>query len=1569
MNLPPPLKGVSDLLARSEQAPLTSRDMLNMRPKDCTNDRVRLSQRAGQALYMADTLAANVAVTPHVQVVEPVKALECVTFQQKTVDYAEKVGAHLGTSNVADELTVSDSRWSTATPSALPVPAIKVDRQGNVYAIDGLAGIVKFNSRGEQQWKVALPAADADATVRALDVAAVGFIDGVGDAIYAGVSAGGAQSRAAMWCYKQVNTTTASGSTEVKTERVWEFTPGAFIEMMEVRDGELFTAQNEPDKGQAWVRVYFNINAAAPTLAREWEVPYPVNSLDVKVSDGSVLTAHEPNPQRGLDPRNPQFSPRDLAKEWTIRNLTALDKRLWCDFNAATIGTALDLSDGDPITLWPDDGPGFRSLFQTGAVAFQPTYVENGIGGRPAIRFGGVTATPNLVSQANPSIAAQYDDQQKTLLPAFNGARWAAFIVFRPAEEATIRPLFNQDDSANAGVAGANTLCVNKDSTTAAVTTSTARGKLTYVTECSAAGIGAAVGAGAANSIPTGAEYIYSGSNGAVILTIVYDGGTESTNDEAQHSMLRVNGRPVDRWVSLEATGLGATTVGGFGSSALTTYLQGDIARMIVLRDYPDGGLQGNPVTGAYSTGGSAGDFHYPRAVGAGIGAAVNYEVVAGNRYNDNEIERIEGWLAGEYGMSHILPCGTASNLVFTANATAGADTVTIDGIVYSFVAVPAAPYDVGVGANACVTASNLVHAINGTSVPGATTYFAGTKPHPTCIASQSNVQGGGASATVKIETKYLTAVAVSENNANMSWTNATTAAQATVVTNSTVYMPGHYPHPFNINYGFPRPDVGASIGVTLESKGKMLTSKEGILARWTSTGQIKWVHTSRRAVTTPGSIVLPAADVFHGGIGYACAFGTGNGVYSYGPWATSIIEGGSTPTGVVNLAAGFYVIGVTSGAVLLLTFLNGGGTFRAILLSGNPVAGETLRNGNTAGAEELQGITFVDWTTGGGPSRALCLRCIDLAESVTVPSSATGAWYAVAADLTSSGDTDNLSQSYKYPRIAVDTFDNVYLPYWCTNENYGAGATEAKRTYVCVGTLDSLAGFEIRYGYLAGTGTTALGGLCCAVDPKLPDYQGDPVEIAFACYVGTRLGWTVDTAGALTLSKVEAVTATINGDPPRATKYVGVSNGYVRTFTTAGPQEPGGSGSLSQPVLIAGSRFVSTAVLFGEVFITDGRTDVVYKARADKTETWVSKTAGEMKPRARLLCAWRGRMVRARFADDAHDWHMSAMNNPYDFDIAPPVPTATQSVLGTQATGIGKCPDIINALIPYSDDLLIFLCQSSIYRMDGDPAENGRFSLISDSTGGSFGNSWCKDENGVVYFHGSRGGVYRLVPGSLPEDISSQSIPNRLRTIDLETYRVEMRWNDIDDGFHLFKIPYDEDDAAATAEHYFWSRQMQGWFPDKIGSAAKQPMSSLTIDGDALTNRRMILGGVDGQIRVWTPDANDDQGTAINSKVLIGPLRPKEDEFETRFTRLQVVLGLPGSGASYRFFATDTPDDLGDAVYLGELRAGRNHNEPVRALGSYVAVELANGNPDERFAIENIEVDAVAAGRKRVRT
>src|SRR5207244_7088633 len=109
--------------------------------------------------------------------------------------------------------------------------------------------------------------------------------------------------------------------------------------------------------------------------------------------------------------------------------------------------------------------------------------------------------------------------------------------------------------------------------------------------------------------------------------------------------------------------------------------------------------------------------------------------------------------------------------------------------------------------------------------------------------------------------------------------------------------------------------------------------------------------------------------------------------------------------------------------------------------------------------------------------------------------------------------------------------------------------------------------------------------------------------------------------------------------------------------------------------------------------------------------------TAGSPPDGGRLLCTWRGRLVVSGVNTDPQNWFMSKQLDPTNWDYSPAVITESQAVAGNNSLA-GYVGDVINTMIPWSDDVLIFGGNQSLFQMTGDPMAGGRIDRISDTVG-----------------------------------------------------------------------------------------------------------------------------------------------------------------------------------------------------------------------------------------------------------
>ena len=568
-----------------------------------------------------------------------------------------------------------------------------------------------------------------------------------------------------------------------------------------------------------------------------------------------------------------------------------------------------------------------------------------------------------------------------------------------------------------------------------------------------------------------------------------------------------------------------------------------------------------------------------------------------------------------------------------------------------------------------------------------------------------------------------------------------------------------------------------------------------------------------------------------------------------------------------------------------------------------------------------------------------------------------------------------NFDQNECMPKLSLDSFGNAYYP-WYADYNgdyveptlplkngftvYGYESTEFNPTITLVPILskesDSLvnqaAPEKISPAYRIGNQPT-------------DDFPATPDPLDVNTYPRAENVYLLkDAVGdETTVERYELVESAnaISNPSPRAQVLIAISGGAVKKITSAGVSSPANVASLQPPQLDAGAPYIDSAVLFGKIYLTDGLSYRVYDPRNDIVSEWQATDAGTLPNRCKLLTNWRGRAVLARGADDPHNWHMSEQGNPNGWDTFPPVQTATQAISGNNARA-GLCPDLINSLIPYNDDLLLFGCDSSLWMMRGDPMAGGVFDLVSDVTGVAFGRSWAKDPEGTLYFFGSRGGVYMMKPGGIPVSMTQPTIERRLTEVNLSQFYVEMFWNTYDDGLHLLLMPFT--DTATQTKHYFWERKAGAWYEDKF-HVTKQPSAAVIVDGDAADDRCLLIGTYDASVVKWDKNATSDDGQIVESKVVIGPVAPDDSEFDSRITNLAAVMAKQGA-VNYKLYASTTPDERGEPVASGQFVPGRNPIHLVRARGAFVWVELQQANAYTRWSLESMRLDAFPAGRKR---
>ncbi len=518
---------------------------------------------------------------------------------------------------------------------------------------------------------------------------------------------------------------------------------------------------------------------------------------------------------------------------------------------------------------------------------------------------------------------------------------------------------------------------------------------------------------------------------------------------------------------------------------------------------------------------------------------------------------------------------------------------------------------------------------------------------------------------------------------------------------------------------------------------------------------------------------------------------------------------------------------------------------------------------------------------------------------------------------------TSNRTYDYLYPRMAADEFGNLYLPYFET----GAAAEWSLLAFKKDPDGGGLAQVLVDFLLPASQQAHAV---AVPHDSLNPDYRTDlATKMAEHVYIFTR---NESVAANPTVHKLRLVTSNpLASGSPRSVHTIAVVEDDIRLVTAASSAIPTGGSA----VIDATSQYIQAFRAGDDIVILDGKNYFAYKIRDGTVEPLVSTSAGEIPPRAQLAMYWRHRLVLGRFADKAGNYAASKLGDIRNWNQRPgSLPTGEQIQTSTQAfsgagTRAGEAEDSIVALIPVWDDLAFIVCESRILRLTGDPQDGGNIHKVTDSMGGVFGDSWCKDQSGRVFMFGNAPpGLYMLQAEGDPVPLSRHTLEeSEFADIDFAEHRIVLAWNPIRRGVHIWRVAWS---TSTVVDHWFWEekthrfvRQPPIW-TERYGLAGLQPTAYAYLGGD--DTRGLLVGCEDGYIRMIDPAAVSDDGTLIDSFVVFGPITPPGSTgLEYRIIEVSIELADDQSGARLEVFGGETADTLGPALWARDLQPGLN--------------------------------------------
>ncbi len=472
--------------------------------------------------------------------------------------------------------------------------------------------------------------------------------------------------------------------------------------------------------------------------------------------------------------------------------------------------------------------------------------------------------------------------------------------------------------------------------------------------------------------------------------------------------------------------------------------------------------------------------------------------------------------------------------------------------------------------------------------------------------------------------------------------------------------------------------------------------------------------------------------------------------------------------------------------------------------------------------------------------------------------------------------------------------------------------------------------------------------------------YQRGAVGSYTGLYVGFHC-WKNDKAGN-TVTMDNWTFDNLASESSRDYKLVAVSGGDVYTGR---PIELLTLATSGENVLST-TGIVGAQPAFGVVYFCDGvnanyskwtaSTNTVAAWTPDSGALPVSGTQG-----ARYITLYRGRIVMAGLQGDPHNWFMSAVGDPLDWDYSPATTSATMAVAGN-STDAGECSDIITCLASYSDDLMFIGGDHTLWLMRGDPASGGVIDNVSYQTGIAGPDAYTFDPNGTFYFFGS-GTVWRMAAGGIPEPLSRNRMDKTFKDIDLTTDTVHLAWDNVRHGLFIFIVPSTE----GSTTHYYWDERTNSFWKIIIPDA-QGPTTVLAFDGDNPDDNALILGGFDGYLRKFDSSVTDDDGTAISSYVLYPPITMGGSSRNTKVNQIVIVLDTNSDGVVLTAYAEETAQkaiESSTARFVRTLLAGRTRIIS-RLTGNTIMLRLSNSVDETTWAVESLVVNAEVTGKSR---
>lgn len=493
---------------------------------------------------------------------------------------------------------------------------------------------------------------------------------------------------------------------------------------------------------------------------------------------------------------------------------------------------------------------------------------------------------------------------------------------------------------------------------------------------------------------------------------------------------------------------------------------------------------------------------------------------------------------------------------------------------------------------------------------------------------------------------------------------------------------------------------------------------------------------------------------------------------------------------------------------------------------------------------------------------------------------------------------------------------------------------------------------------FTSGTGSLASGWFRLSVSGNNVSctWQGTEVlaSTAIAAATGDRVGFSMTPTNSgdtclISEFRVTGSPTTATTEQERRIYLVAASNGSI--YDDSGELE---AMSLVQAGVVPTDFEMTSAELLQKLYIATGTTPVVYDPSAG-TAADLTASAGSLPTSTVLVERYRERIVLST----EYAWYMSAMGDATDWDYTATAETGAVSGVNSEA---GVPGERIVAMKAYADDLLVFGCLESMYVMRGDPRAGGVLDKFSHTQGVIGPRALCFGPSGELYFM-SKAGLFVAAPGMTirPESLS-RDLPDDLRGIDTNQYRVNLIWDNVEDGLRIFV----SGEKASSADQWFFDAKTGRFWRDSY-SRDYEAFSCVDRPED---DGGVILGCRDGYLRQFLRQAPNDDGTAFASHFDVGPVFFGGEDGEAIVTNVSASLARGSGDVTWTMRSGDSGEEAynadGSDYATGTWSAdGYNYDAAVRFSGHahIIRVSSTGGTP---WALQGMTAYVTRSGKRR---